>query len=168
MLSHIKGAERMELRTTIGSLSNSVYHHYGIIKNTGNAASTVRIFIDGVEDVLTVSADTLLAGSVTTNSIIAQISGRNVTNVTFEGSLDLISFLKSTTTPFTEAEVLEAFANRSAFDMRQHSRVEDLQGFYPMGTELQFPTFVDLSANGNDGLGTNMIKAQVNIDAAPG
>ncbi len=163
---HISGGaagNRIEVRTPTLTTADDDWHHVVMTYTGSSAASGVNMIVDGVDQSgsLTISADTLTTWG--TNSIAAQMSGRNGTTLEWDGFLDEIAVFD---VGLSVASAQAIFNSGNPADMNQDlgSYVEkaNMVSYYRFDNDV-FPNILDRSnvGNGLDGVMTNMTESDL-------
>ena len=82
----VGGANIINVKTTATTFGDDAWHHVVVTYDGSSNASGVAIYIDGINEALTITYDTLT--STTLNTYPLQLGARNSTDIYFNGELD--------------------------------------------------------------------------------
>lgn len=145
---------------TLASYNDGQWHHM-IATWDGDAAggaAGAHIYIDGVDQDVSVFSDDLTLSTLTTTPF--QIGARDGANIPFPGSIDDVAIYDK---ELSAAEVATIYGGRPQ-DLTSVGPTGNLVGYWLMGDGDTFPTITDNSANSNDGTMTNMESGDLQAD----
>lgn len=159
-LTHTGGA--LEINVTTNALDPRIndggWHHVLMTYDGSTLAAGVHIYIDGVDQTLTVNSDDATGTILQATSARIGYLGDNVNP--FPGLLDEVAVWSKELTP---AEAVSVFNGGAPTNLL--SGPSSLVGYWRMGEGASFPTIPDLSVSGNDGTMTNMEVGDITSDA---
>jgi hypothetical protein len=142
------------------------WFHIAWTYDGSSAAAGVALYIDGFDQLLTVSKDGLTATIQTTQNLAFGIRPAALTTFQFAGNLDDIQFYNRVLTK-TEIQALAGFPNTVPVDPSLLGTWSNNGGLWRMGDGDTYPTLQD-SGNGtsNDGIMTNMDAGDIEAEGA--
>jgi hypothetical protein len=172
------GTNLVALVTTASGFNDNNWRHACLTKNTGYSASggAWHIYVDGVDQALTINADTLTATILTSVAFMVGSDAYSAPDY-FTGSLDEVSIYSKA---LSAAEVTWIYNGGTPRALTDSGCPSDLAAWWKMGDGDTFPTLLDsgpggwvnpyptitdYSGSGYTGTMTNMETTDVVIDA---
>jgi len=167
----------MFVYTTATGFNDGRWHHVVVTHDStvggGGKAAGIKIYVDGVDQALTVQDDTLASSIITVaNFWIGDREGDSPTYV-YDGRADEFSAYSKV---LSQPEVTAIFNDGSPPDLATLSTVGDLSVWWRMGDGDSYPTIYgqvdgtaafpiipDESVSGNDGTMTNMLASNIQV-----
>lgn len=119
-------------------IASNAWHHLLITKATGTAASTVKMYLNGVAQTLTILNDTLVG--TTTNGLPLYLASTIVSSMLYRGNIDELAFWN---VELTAAEVTEIYnSNQGCINLQTGSGqiAANLVSWHRMGDGAVYPT----------------------------
>jgi hypothetical protein len=147
--------------TTATGFNTGIWRHVVFTYDGSTNASGVHIYVDGVDQPLTITDDTLSA--TTTNSVPFQLGARDSfsgpgSNDWFKGAMDDVAVYNK---ELSQAEVTAIYNFGNPRLNTLLPSASNLVGYWLMGDGASFPTILDASTNSNDGTMTNMESSDI-------
>jgi hypothetical protein len=163
----LSAGDSISLRTPTIAINNGQWHFIAWTKATGTAASTVKIYFDGVSQALTTVSNGLVTS---TNNVLPLYVGSNITGSTrITGNIDEVSIWNA---ELTLAEITEIYnSNGGAIDLEAGSGQisSALTAWWRMGDGeyTTFPTIPDDKGTNDMTLQAGVTSGDLETEVAP-
>jgi hypothetical protein len=158
----VSGTSDITLRTVRGIFADGYWHHAVVTYAGTSLASGVKIYVDGVEEVVVVETNNLSSTILTTASFIVGVRFTTTLELPFEGPIDDVAVYNAV---LTAANVTTIYNGGTPPDLTVVGPTGSLVGYWKMGDGATFPTIPDDSVNSNAGTMTNMEAGDIVADA---
>jgi Concanavalin A-like lectin/glucanases superfamily len=150
----------INLSTVSSGWNDDEWHHAVCTYDGSSTAAGAHIYIDGVDQTLTVDQDDLSASIITSAPLCIGAQGGGTP---FTGSVDEVAAYD---VELTLGAILELYNTGNPIDLTKVSSAGDLVGYWRCGDGDLYPYIADRSSSGNDGTMTNMEATDIVNDSA--
>ena len=157
---HALGSNQINVETTANGWNDGNWHHVCLTYDGSSTAAGVKIAVDGVNQAMTVNADSL--GASITNSTAMSIGSRGLVNAFLGASVDEVSLYA---TELSSTQIAELYNAGKPRDVLTLSTGASCLAYYTMGDDT-FDAMASGQATVYDKTSSNYHLYQANMEAA--
>jgi len=152
---------RIQVETTSATLSVSTWTHVAVTKSTATAASSVKIYIDGISVSLTTTFDSLGVDPAV-DDLTVGARERTVFQNFLDANLKGLAFWDK---ELSAAEVTESYNSGCPLNLNSHSASSNLVSWFPIDGDTIAEIRDQASGGTNDGTPVNMDSTNITKEA---